>query len=187
MIATIEIIIGKLKNPNQNQVRLFSMFLFLLFTYFHPGWIDSNHNKLNTRQEVLVRDSIKTPSIQCTKKRCQVTSGLWLCPYTNRLYTNPKLLDIDHVVPLKEAYQSGANKWTRQAFIQFTNDPDNLLVVSARENRVKGDKEPARWPSMKIQEGSDYWCNEYLEKYIKIKQKYHLRIDGNDTCMLKTH
>lgn len=161
------------------------MFLFLLFTYFHPGWIDSNNNNLDTRQEVLVRDSIVTPEISCTHKKCFVTSGLWLCPYTNTLFTNPKLLDIDHVVPLKEAYRSGANRWTRVKFIQFTNDPDNLLVVSARENRAKGDKEPSKWPSLKVQESSDYWCNEYVMKYTRIKSKYHLRIDENDTCIVK--
>lgn len=161
--------------------------LLLLFTYFHPVWNDVDHNKLNTRQEVLIRDSITTPTIECSKNRCYVTSGLWLCPYTNTLYTNPKLLDIDHIVPLKEAYRSGASKWSRSKFIEFTNDPLNLIAVNASQNRSKGDKEPINWPDLKTQESSDYWCTEYIESYLKVKKKYKLLIDQNDRCVIKNH
>lgn len=155
------------------------MFIILLFTYFHPGWLDFDSDKLNTRQEVLIRDSIVEPTIKCTKSNCAVTSGLWLCPYTNKLYTNPKLLDIDHVVPIKEAYRSGAKHWSKEKFIRFANDPENLLVVDAKANRSKGDKEPSVWPKFK---DSLYWCEDYVRLYLQIKAKYNLDIDYKDSC-----
>jgi len=153
----------------------------LIWVFFHPGWTDLDRDKLNTRHEALVEFSLVEPVIAC-RETCSVTGGLWLDPYSNQLFTDPRLLDIHHVVPLKEAYRSGGNLWTRRKFAQFANDPDNLLAVSASLNRAKGDREPGAWPSPAIKQQSPYWCGEYVDLYLRIKKKWGLRADARDRC-----
>ena len=78
----------------------------------------------------------------------QVISGEWRDPYTGQMFTNPSLLDVDHVVPLKEAFHSGAKAWSRQKKILFANDlenKDHLIAVYRSANRSKGARDPARW------------------------------------------
>lgn len=95
--------------------------------------------------------------------------GLWVCPYTNIQYKEASQLDIDHIVPLANAYISGGYLWTAQLKEQFANDMDNLLAVQSRANRVKSAKTPDRWrPPNKA-----YW-RAYAFKWIMIKERYEL-------------
>lgn len=77
-------------------------------------WIDADHDCQDTRQEVLIRQS-EVPVTFKTDKHCHVVSGKWTDPYTGEVITNASDLDIDHMVPLKEAHDSGGWQWTRRS------------------------------------------------------------------------
>ena len=138
-------------------------------------WIDANRDCQNTRNEVLIRDSL-LPVRFYSRKKCRVKSGKWKCFYTNRIFTNPRLLDIDHVVPLAEAYRSGGYLWKGPKKKQFANDLSNkyhLLAVYRRVNRAKRDKDPALWLP------DNNKC-EYIKYWRAIKAKYQLSIDEKE-------
>lgn len=131
-------------------------------------WIDIDSDCQRTRTEVLIRDSL-IPPIFKTAKQCKVLFGLWVCPYTGFEFKEPRSIDIDHVVPLANAWGSGAAKWSKKKKLQFANDMDNLIAVQAKANRIKGAKGPAGWrPDNKA-----FW-KPYAFKWIRIKSKYGL-------------
>ncbi len=125
----------------------------------------------STREAVLIRDAITVNA-----KGCRVVSGTWLSPYDNTTWTSASRLDIDHMVPLKEAWVSGASTWTaarRQAFANDLGWPGSLLAVSASSNRSKGDKDPARW----MPPNTGYWCT-YLFDWVDVKYRWSLAVDS---------
>ena len=131
-------------------------------------WIDEDGDCLNTRQEVLQRESLETVEI----KNCRVVRGKWYDAYSGQFYTQTSKLDIDHIIPLKEAWESGADKWTAKKRKEFANDYDNLIAVSRSLNRQKGAKDPAEW----LPPHTEYIC-EYIARWIYIKEKYNLKMD----------
>lgn len=109
-------------------------------------WIDADHDCLNTREEVLVRES--TVPVEFDVRGCLVLSGRWLDPYSGQVFTDPRKLDIDHVVPLANADRSGGHKWSagkKRDYANYLGYPWHLRAVSAGLNRQKGDKGPDRW------------------------------------------
>jgi hypothetical protein len=109
------------------------------------------------------------------QKQCLVVSGLWIGLYPGNIFSNARQLDIDHVVPLKEAHISGASGWTKEMKRQFANDEDNLLAVSRSANRSKGAKDPAQW----MPKNEAFHC-EYIKKWVAVKEKYILYMDRNE-------
>ena len=107
-------------------------------------WKDVDRDCQNTRHEVLIGSSAEPVQFK-TEKQCLVVAGKWIGLYTGKVFTNARKIDIDHVVPLKEAHISGASGWTKEKKRQFANDADNLLAVSKSANRSKGAKDPAKW------------------------------------------
>jgi len=137
-----------------------------------PHWVDLDRDCQDARAEVLITAS----SIQVKFKRnkgCSVSHGKWFDPYSNQTFTQASKLDVDHIIPLKEAHISGGSDWTREERRVFANDPENLLVVSAGENRSKGAKDPAQWMPDVI----SYHC-EYVKLWVGVKTKYSLAIDS---------
>lgn len=123
-----------------------------------------------TREAVLIRDAT-TSSTQ----GCRIISGSWVSPYDNTTWTSASRLDIDHMVPLKEAWLSGAAAWSplrRQAFANDLGWNGSLLAVSASSNRSKGDKDPSRW----MPANTAYWCT-YLFDWIDVKYRWSLSVD----------
>lgn len=133
------------------------------------GWIDADRDCQDSRQEILIRDSIEKVKFK-TSKNCRVKSGLWVGPYSGKKARNPSKFDIDHIVPLSHAYEVGGKDWTREQKKLFANDFENLLVTDSSANRSKGKKAPHEW----MPPNKKYHC-EYLNKWIAIKQKYKLR------------
>ncbi|MGV4985716.1 HNH endonuclease family protein [Streptomyces sp. NRAIS4] len=108
-------------------------------------WIDADKDGCNTRAEVLKAEAVVAP-VQGPK--CTLSGGEWYSPYDNRYIDGPKGLDIDHLVPLAEAWDSGAYAWTakeREAYANDLGDDRALIAVSAASNRSKADQDPSTW------------------------------------------
>ena len=108
-------------------------------------WIDANKNGCDTRKEVLIAEAVVKPK---KGAKCILTGGKWISPYDEKSYTKDASLDIDHVVPLAEAWRSGAWAWTSQQRQDFANDMTDsrvLIAVTASANRSKGDQDVKTW------------------------------------------
>ena len=144
-------------------------------------WIDANGNGCDTREEVLIVES--QSKAQVDAYGCKVIEGDWLSPYDNVMHTNPSELDIDHMIPLKEAWDSGAWNWTsaqRQTFANDLSDPRALIAVTAGQNRSKSDRDPSNWiPTQK-----SYICT-YLSEWVAIKAHWYLSMDQSEFGRIK--
>jgi len=144
-------------------------------------WIDANGNGCDTREEVLIAES--QSKAQVDAYGCKVIEGDWLSPYDNVMHTNPSDLDIDHMVPLKEAWDSGAWNWTaaqRQTFANDLSDARALIAVTAGQNRSKSDRDPSNW----IPPQKSYVCT-YLSEWVAIKARWNLSMDQSEFGRIK--
>ena len=133
-------------------------------------WVDADKNGCNTRYEVLIAEATLKPAVGA---RCYLSGGKWKSPYDAKVFTNPTGLDIDHMVPLAEAWRSGAWAWTSAQRMEYANDMDDprtLLAVTAGLNRSKGDKDVAQWLPPKAQ------CT-YISNWIAVKSRFALTVD----------
>jgi hypothetical protein len=140
----------------------------------YKHWVDADGDCQNTRQEVLIAESI-VPVTFADGRRCTVLSGEWHDPYTGQVFTDPRKLDVDHMVPLAEAHNSGGYGWDakrRQAFANDLSHPDTLIAVSLSANRAKGDKDPARW----LPANAAFRCT-YVVEWLDVKKRWDLAID----------
>jgi hypothetical protein len=142
---------------------------------FGAAWTDTNRNGCDTRNDVLRRDLTRR-EIKPGTSSCVALAG-WLAPdpYTGArihfVYGGASEVDIDHVVALGDAWQTGAFRWVPLKRLALANDPMNLLAVSASANRSKGDGDAATWlPSNK-----SYRC-AYVARQVAVKAKYGLWI-----------
>ncbi|WP_111719427.1 cell wall-binding repeat-containing protein [Homoserinimonas sp. OAct 916] len=136
-------------------------------------WTDEDKDGCNTRQEVLIAESRTAPVMAPTG--CKVLSGQWLSWYDGQMLTDPSTLDIDHMVPLAEAWRSGAHAWTpaqREAFANDLTLDASLAAVSASSNRSKGDKDPAKW----MPSATTVKC-QYVTDWMLVKYRWNLSID----------
>lgn len=143
-----------------------------LFTH----WVDADGDSCNTREEVLIAESIGNPQVDAFG--CRVVAGDWVSPYDNRRHEDPADLDIDHVVALKEAWDSGAWSWAsskRRSFANDLSDPRPLIAVTAGVNRSKGDKDPSNW----LPANGSYLCT-YLSDWVAIKSRWGLSMDQSE-------
>ena len=145
-----------------------------------PHWVDADGDCQNARAEALIVASIKPVKFK-RNKGCVVSHGQWLDPYSGKSFFKASNLDIDHIVPLKEAHISGGDVWTKKQRRRFANDPENLIVVSARENREKGAKDPAKW----LPDIVEFRC-EYAQRWVAVKTKYKLVMDAKELAALDT-
>jgi hypothetical protein len=139
------------------------------------GW-NPPQASCDTREAALVRDGQNVN----VGSGCKVTSGTWYDPYTDQSYSNPQDLDIDHVVPLANAWRSGASSWDDKQRERYANDPDVLLSVEDNANQEKGDKGPEAWKPP----NKDEWC-DYAERWISIKAKYSLSVNEQEKPALE--
>ncbi|MFJ4276134.1 HNH endonuclease family protein [Streptomyces coelicoflavus] len=140
-------------------------------SYFRH-WIDADRDGCNTRQEVLLEEAVEAPE---QGARCKLTGGLWYSVYDDTYINGPSGTDADHRVPLKEAWDSGAVGWTpaeRQDFANDLGDPRSLVMVSARSNRSKGEKDPAQWQPP----AAGNRC-EYNTLWVVVKTRFRLSVD----------
>ena len=108
-------------------------------------WIDADKDRCDTRKEVLIQEAISLPKLS---SGCVFNGGKWISAYDGLETTDYSTLDIDHLVPLSEAWRSGAWKWSpaqREAFANDLTDPRALIAVTASLNRQKSDQDPSTW------------------------------------------
>jgi len=113
-----------------------------LFTH----WVDADGDGCDTRREVLVEEALVAP------KNCLSDTGSWLSVYDSVTTKNAQKFDVDHVVALAEAWDSGAASWTasrREAFANDLDSPWSLVAVTASSNRTKSDKDISNWKPAK--------------------------------------
>jgi uncharacterized protein DUF1524/excalibur calcium-binding domain-containing protein len=113
---------------------------------------------------------------------CYMTAGTWPDPYTGKTMTDPSEVDIDHVVPLANAWRSGASSaaWSTSDREVYANDPEVLLSTDAGANRTKGDKGPEAWRPP----NRGYWC-EYARRWIWIKSDWRLSVNPAEKSALR--
>lgn len=139
----------------------------------YQHWIDADGDCQDARQEVLIAESVIPVTL--TSNGCDVVSGLWNDPYTGKSFTNPSDLDIDHMIPLKEAHDSGAWAWSSALKRAFANDLDKpyiLIAVDDGANQSKSDRDPAVW----MPPNAAYHC-EYIKSWVLAKDAYGLSMD----------
>ncbi len=146
-----------------------------------PHWKDLDGDGCDTRKEVLIRDS---RSAAVVGSSCTVTTGNWYSPYDGATWTNPSDVDIDHVVALNEAWQSGAYAWTTQQRTNYANDLTDsrtLLAVTDSVNQSKSDKDPTQWLPPLV----EYRC-AYLANWVSVKVRWSLTMDEAEHAAVKT-
>ena len=134
-------------------------------------WVDQDHDCQDTRNEVLIAESLE-PVEYADDRGCKVAKGKWLCPYTGKVITDPGLLDVDHMVPLRNAHNSGGLLWSESQRRAYANDlsvPEHLVAVDRGSNRAKGARGPEEW----LPESPDHRC-EYVSNWVEIKSRWRL-------------
>lgn len=141
--------------------------------------VDLDGNGCLIRDDILARDL--TDVVYQEKVPCAVREGVLKDPYTGKTIVfkkgknTSKKVQIDHVVALRNAWDSGADRWDKNKRVQFGNDPLNLLAVEGKANEDKSDKSADYWlPSNK-----EFRC-EYVARQIKIKEKYDLTVTSSE-------
>jgi hypothetical protein len=144
----------------------------------YKHWVDADRDCENTRDEVLIRDAVGKVETTHGASRCRVTGGTWTDPYSGTTLSDPSKIDVDHMVPLKNAHNSGAWAWSaqrKQDYANFLDDPVHLIAVSASENRRKGDKGPDRY----LPPSTDYQC-QYVQDWLDVKYAWGLNIPDSE-------
>jgi Protein of unknown function (DUF1524) len=143
-----------------------------------PHWITIS-GTCNTRETVLKRDGTNV----VVDGSCYPTSGSWYSPYDGITETLASGIDIDHVVPLAEAWRSGARTWTtskRQAFANDLSYPQ-LIAVTDNVNQAKGDQDPSTWQPPR----SAYRCT-YSKMWIRVKYHWGLTLQSAEKSALQS-
>ncbi|GGY85082.1 HNH endonuclease [Streptomyces nitrosporeus] len=143
-----------------------------------PHWITQS-GACNTREVVLKRDG--TGVVQDSS--CAATSGSWYSPYDGATWTAASDVDIDHMVPLAEAWRSGASSWTNAQRQSFANDltRPQLIAVTDNVNQSKSDQDPGDW----LPPRTAYRCT-YARAWVHVKHHYDLRVDSAEKSALQS-
>lgn len=144
-------------------------------------WVDTDGNGCDARQEVLIAESLIPARLE---PDCDVISGRWFSEYDDVTESVPRRLDVDHMVPLAEAWDSGAFEWDPERREQYANNLDQteaLIAVTASSNRSKGDKDPFEWmpPRQELN------CT-YLRNWVKVKVAWELTADPDEAAAIRS-
>jgi hypothetical protein len=157
-------------------------------TAFGAAWKDVDGNGCNQRDDVLLRDAVPGTVVVQRQRSCphDVLAGTWVDPYTGRHLTFGDLKDprqaqaiqIDHVVPLAEAWASGAHRWTDERREQFANELSVLVASDGPTNASKGADDPAAWRPKRA-----FQCS-YATHWIDVKHRWGLAVDVSEANAL---
>lgn len=141
------------------------------FKHWNAGQVSGDG--CNTRAELLIAEAVERPQVL---PGCELSGGRWWSYYDARWMTPSSALDVDHMVPLAEAWDSGASQWTAQRREAYANDlaaATSLVAVSATSNRSKADQDPAEW----LPPAVEATCR-YLSEWIATKLRWGLTADS---------
>jgi hypothetical protein len=147
------------------------------FRHWNTG--DDPTDGCNTRAEVLLDEAVEPPTVGA---RCALSGGLWLSYYDQVWVMSASDLDIDHMVPLAEAWDSGASAWTaarREAYANDQGAATSLVAVTARSNRSKADQDPAQW----LPPAAEVHCR-YAAEWVGTKLRWALSADETEVAAL---
>ena len=136
-------------------------------------WVDADGDGCDARDEVLLAEARTPPGVT---GRCSLVGGRWWSAYDDLIVRSARRLDIDHFVPLAEAWRSGARRWDADTRRRFANDLDyplTLIAVTASTNRAKRDRDPASW----LPPFGAYRCT-YVASWIAVKWRWRLTVDA---------
>ncbi|MGC9500944.1 HNH endonuclease family protein [Streptomyces sp. WG7] len=133
----------------------------------------------NTRAEVLISEAVEPPAVG---PGCRLSGGQWWSYYDQVWVTSASGLDIDHMVPLAESWDSGASAWSAQRREAYGNDQGSeasLVAVTARSNRSKADQDPAQW----LPPAAEVHCR-YVAEWVGTKLRWTLTADAAEVAAL---
>ncbi|MFF8572697.1 HNH endonuclease family protein [Streptomyces sp. NPDC015408] len=134
----------------------------------------------NTRAEVLIAEAVEPPTVG---PKCRLTGGRWWSYYDQVWVTSASGLDIDHMGPLAEAWDSGASTWSaaqREAYANDLGADASLVAVTARSNRSKSDQDPATW----MPPAAEVHCR-YIAEWVGTKLRWALSADEAEAEALR--
>lgn len=142
-------------------------------------WVDADGDGCDTRREVLIEEADDPVTVG---SGCSLTGGRWFSYYDRVSWTDPADVDIDHMVPLAEAWDSGARTWTSTRREQYANDLGDyrsLVGVTDNVNQSKGDQDPATWMPT-------YDKCRYLREFVAVKLRWRLSVDSAEKSALQS-
>jgi len=140
-------------------------------------WVDADRDCHDTRDEVLAAESRSA-----VNAGCDVLTGSWFSYYDRVTWTQASDVDIDHLVPLKEAWDSGAGRWTSETRERYANDLGDrrtLVAVTDNVNQSKSDRDPAEWLPT-------FGRCVYLAQWTAVKTRWSLSVDQAEKDTLTT-
>jgi hypothetical protein len=147
-----------------------------------PHWSDPDRNGCDARNDTLKRD-LTNITYKAGTRECKVIAGQLIDPFSGKLITfsaSGNSIDIDHVVALSNAWQTGAAYFDKSKRTLLANDPLNLLAVDAKLNRKKGDGDAATW----LPPNKAFRC-EYVARQVAVKAKYGLWVTKAEKAMME--
>jgi len=142
-------------------------------------WADADHDGCDTGREVLIAEATATPHVG---SRCTLSGGTWFSSYDGVTTTDPSTVRVDHLVPLAEAWQSGAWRWSADTRARYANDLGYgavLIAVSARSSLAKGAREPQDW----LPPRTSFDCT-YMARWVAVKWRWRLAIGSAESTFL---
>jgi len=144
----------------------------------YKHWTDADGDCQDARQEVLIRDS-QVPVTFDGERQCRVATGQWTDPYSGDLITNPSLVDVDHIVALRDAHDSGGHLWAPKRRESFANSLEGLVASGRSTNRSKGSRGPDEWlPPL-----TSYRC-QYIENWLAVKSSWELELAEDESARI---
>ncbi|WP_311381171.1 HNH endonuclease family protein [Arthrobacter sp. ISL-85] len=141
---------------------------------FGPAWADTDHNGCDTRNDILARD-LTGETFKPGTDNCVVATGRLADKYTGttinfvRGQDTSSDIQIDHIVPLSDAWQKGAQQLSADQRKELANEPLNLMAADGPTNSAKGDKDAATW----LPPNKAFRC-EYVERQTAVKTTYSI-------------
>ncbi|MFD3641524.1 HNH endonuclease family protein [Streptomyces griseus] len=175
-VTTLADAVGQVKVTEENRAG----YTRSSFRHWNAG--ENATDGCNTRAEVLLAEAVVASTVGAG---CKLTGGTWTSYYDGQEVTSAGALDIDHMVPLAEAWDSGASAWTparREAYANDQGAEVSLVAVTARSNRQKSDQDPADW----MPPSPDAQCR-YIGEWVSTKLRWQLTADDRELEALKVY
>jgi hypothetical protein len=147
-------------------------------TRYFGVWNDTNRDCQNTRQEVLIQES--KAALAYTSRGCTASRGRWVTSWDNRVHTYASTVQIDHTVPVHEAWGSGARYWSQARRVAFYNDLGDTRSLSSQTSALNSAKQ-ARGPESWMPPANR--CS-YIGEWIAVKIRWGLRVDSVEKAAL---